>query len=60
MINIVSIIFSGAILLLLTQGVPCVLGANWVPRIIQQIFPYGKNNRKQMTDFVKAIQVPKR
>jgi len=59
--NIVIAIFVLLLGTLLVFGIPCNLGVKWLPKIVQQIFPYGKVSKGLVTiPLVKLILVPKR
>ncbi len=62
MINLVLAGFAIQICILLFLGMPFAFDMKWIPKIVRDVFPYGKSSQNQPTlnALVKAIQIPKR
>ena len=46
---------------MLMLGVPCNMSMKWVPKVIADVYAYGKNNEgKSLNYFARAILIPKR
>jgi len=63
MINLVLFGFVTQILILAILGIPCTLDMKCVPRMVKELFCYGKASesyKHNLNVLVKAIQIPKR
>ena len=59
--NLVISLFFFFLLLMLMLGVPCNMSMKWVPKVIADVYAYGKNNEgKSLNYFARAILIPKR
>lgn len=59
--NLVLVLFLFFICLMLTLGIPSCMGWKWVPKVITDVYLYGKNTEgRQLHKLVQLILIPKR